>query len=196
MPNWCNNTLEITHKDPAMIERVRTAFKEGRLLEEFCPVPKSLHIVAGRVGDEAEQKKLEEDTAENIRVHGYGNWYDYCVNEWGTKWDVGGDDYNAPQDIPNGLIMSFDSAWAPPTAAYEKILDLGFSIRATYYEPGMCFCGIWEDGDDDFYDISDMTADQVEELLPEFLDDSYGISECIREYEEENAEEEEEEDRE
>jgi hypothetical protein len=190
MPNWCNNTLEITHEDPAMIERARKAFADGKLLEEFCPVPASLHIVAGRVGDEAEQKKLEEDTARNLEVHGYGNWYDYCVNEWGTKWDVGGDDLGPAQDIPNGLIMQFDSAWAPPTAAYEKMMDLGFSIRATYYEPGMCFCGIWEDGNDDFYEIGDMTADQVEEMLPEFLDESYGISECIREYEEENAEEE------
>jgi len=190
MPNWCNNTLEITHSDPAMIERARVAFKEGRLLEEFCPVPESLHIVAGCVGDPDEQKKLEEDTARNLEVHGYGNWYDYCVNEWGTKWDVGGDDYNAPQDIPNGLIMTFDSAWAPPCAAYEKMMDLGFSIRATYYEPGMCFAGIWEDGNDDFYEIGGMSANEVEDLLPEFLDESYGISECIREYEEEEEDEE------
>ena len=26
MPNWCNNTVEIYHDDPKMIERVRTAF--------------------------------------------------------------------------------------------------------------------------------------------------------------------------
>ena len=190
MPNSCNNTLESTHSDPSMIERAGVAFKEGRLLEEFCPVPESLHIVAGCVGDPDEQKKLEEDTARNLEVHGYGNWYDYCVNEWGTKWDVGGDDYNAPQDIPNGLIMTFDSAWAPPCAAYEKMMDLGFSIRATYYEPGMCFAGIWEDGNDDFYEIGGMSANEVEDLLPEFLDESDGISECIREYEEEEEDEE------
>jgi hypothetical protein len=192
MPNWCNNTLEITHSDPAMIERARVAFKEGRLLDEFVPVPKELHIVAGRVGDDSDPKQIELEAQEksNREKYGYATWYDYCVNEWGTKWDVGGDDYNAPQDIPNGLIMTFDSAWAPPCVAYEKMLDLGFSIRATYYEPGMCFCGVWEDGDDDFYDISNMTADQVEDLLPEFLDESYGISECIREYEEEEEEEE------
>jgi hypothetical protein len=192
MPNWCNNTLEITHSDPAMIERARVAFKEGRLLDEFVPVPKELHIVAGRVGDDSDPKQIELEAQEksNREKYGYATWYDYCVNEWGTKWDVGGDDYNAPQDIPNGLIMTFDSAWAPPCVAYEKMLDLGFSIRATYYEPGMCFCGVWEDGDDDFYDISNMTADQVEDLLPEFLNESYGISECIREYEEEEEEEE------
>ena len=82
MPNWCNNSVEIYHEDPAMIERARTAFNDGRLLDEFIPVPKDLHIVAGRVGDDSDeaQKKLLEDTERNLKVHGYGNWYDYCVN--------------------------------------------------------------------------------------------------------------------
>ena len=189
MPNWCNNTLELSHEDPAMIERAKKAFADGRLLDEFCPVPESLHIVAGSVGDPVEQKKLEEDTARNIEVHGYGNWYDYCVNEWGTKWDVGGDDYNAPQqDSPNKITMSFDSAWAPPCAAYEKMMDLGFSIRAYYYEPGMCFAGIWEDGIDSYYEYSDMTSAEVAECFPAELDEMFCISESMAEWEEENQE--------
>ena len=192
MPNWCNNTLELQHEDPAMIERAKQAFAEGKLLNEFCPVPESLHIVAGRVGadsDEA-QKQLEADTARNIELHGYGNWYDYCVNEWGTKWDVGGNDYNEPhQDSPNKITMSFDSAWAPPCAAMEKFMDLGFSVRLYYYEPGMCFAGIWEDGSDDFYEIGGMNSDQVAEELPSELDEMFCISETIAEYEEEENQE-------
>jgi hypothetical protein len=191
MPNWCNNTLEITHEDPAMIERVRTAFMAGRLLDEFVPVPKELHIVAGRVGADNDPKQIELEAQEkaNREKYGYTTWYDFCVNEWGTKWDVGGDDYNPPQDIPGGLIMSFDSAWAPPCMAYEKMLDLGFNIRATYYEPGMAFCGEWDNGNDDFYEIGGMSSEQVRDMLPEHLDDSYGISECIAEYEEEEKDE-------
>jgi hypothetical protein len=192
MPNWCNNTLELQHEDPAMIERAKRAFAEGKLLNEFCPVPESLHIVAGRVGadsDEA-QKQLEADTARNLELHGYGNWYDYCVNEWGTKWDVGGNDYNEPhQDSPNKITMSFDSAWAPPCAAMEKFMDLGFSVRLYYYEPGMCFAGIWEDGSDDFYEIGGMNSDQVAEELPSELDEMFCISETIAEYEEEENQE-------
>jgi hypothetical protein len=175
-----------------MIERARVAFKEGRLLNEFVPVPEDLHIVAGRVGDDdnPEQIALEAKEQANREKYGYATWYDFCVTEWGTKWDVGGDDCNECQDIPNGLIMCFDSAWAPPVNAYEKMLDLGFSIRASYYEPGMAFCGIWEDGSDDYYEIGGMTSDQVRDELPEHLDEAYGISECMAEYEAENAEEE------
>ncbi len=142
MPNWCNNYLELEHEDPAMIERARKAFAEGKLLEEFCPVPSSLHVVAGRVGDDTDPKQIELETQEaaNIATHGYANWYDYCVNEWGTKWDVGGEGDQASQDSPTDLRMNFDSAWAPPIAAMEKFQDLGFKVKLVYWESGMCFC--------------------------------------------------------
>ena len=189
MPNWCNNYLELEHEDPAMIERAKRAFGEGKLLEEFCPVPASLHIVAGRVGDGDEQKKLEEDTAENIRVHGYGNWYDYCVNEWGTKWDVGGEGDQATQVGPTDLRMNFDSAWAPPIAAMDKFQDLGFKVKLIYWESGMCYCGLFDENGDDYYDYSDMTADELEaEINPE-IDECMGIVENLRTWEEENEEE-------
>jgi hypothetical protein len=191
MPNWCNNYLELEHEDPAMIERAKKAFAEGKLLEEFCPVPASLHIVAGRVGDGDEQKKLEEDTAENIRVHGYGNWYDYCVNEWGTKWDVGGDGDQATVESPNSIKMNFDSAWAPPTAAMDKFMDLGFKVKLVYWESGMCFAGIYDENGDDYMDYSDMTADEVAESINPELDECMNIVECLREWEEENSEDEE-----
>ena len=190
MPNWCNNSVEIYHEDPKIIERVRTAFNDGRLLAEFIPIPQSLKIVAGCVGDPDEQKKLEEDTARNKEVHGYGNWYDYCVNEWGTKWDVGADG-NPAQDIPGGLMLGFESAWAPPCAAYDKLTEQGFRIRAMYFEPGMAFAGIWEDGIDDFYEYGGLDSAGIAEELPVELDEAFGISEDVAQWEAENAEEEE-----
>jgi len=191
MPNWCNNTLELQHEDPAMIARAKKAFAEGKLLNEFVPVPESLHIVAGRVGDDNDPKQIELKEAEirNLAIHGYATWYDFCVNEWGTKWDVGGNDYNEPQqDSPNKITMSFDSAWSPPCTAMEKFVELGFSVRLYYYEPGMCFAGIWEDGDDDFYELGNMSSTEVAEELPESLDEMFGISETIANYEEEENE--------
>ena len=142
MPNWCNNTVELYHDDPVMIERARKAFNDGALLNEFIPVPADLQIVAGCVGakDDPKQIALEEAEQRNIAKYGYKTWYDFCVAEWGTKWDVGADGYNA-DDIPGGLMLTFDSAWSPPVNAYEKLVDMGFSIRAMYYEPGMAYAG-------------------------------------------------------
>jgi hypothetical protein len=161
-----------------MIERVRTAFNDGRMLDEFIPVPKDLQIVAGCVGakDDPKQIELEAQELSNITTHGYKNWYDFCVNEWGTKWDIGADG-NPAQDIPGGLMLGFESAWAPPVGAYEKLTEMGFSIRAMYSEPGMAFAGIWEDGVDDFYDYSGLDSAGIAEELPEVLDEAFGISE-------------------
>ena len=188
MPNWCNNYLELEHEDPAMIERAKTAFADARLLAEFCPVPESLHIVAGSVGDPDEQKKLEEDTARNIATHGYGNWYDYCVNEWGTKWDVGGEGDQATVTGPNSISMGFDSAWAPPIAAMEKFQDLGFKVKRIYWESGMCFCGLFDENGDDYMDYSDMSADEVEASINPEVDECMCIVENLREWQEENQE--------
>ena len=190
MPNWCNNNLTLQHEDPAMIKRAAEALERGEFLAEFIPVPEQLQIVAGCVGDPDEQRKLEAQTKRNVEELGYGNWYDYCVGEWGTKWDVGAD---GSTDVhPDGKMLHtyFDSAWAPPVRAYEKLTELGFTVGAMYYEPGMAYCGTWdsETGDNE-YSLEGMSADQVADELPSELDEAFGISECIREYEEEETEE-------
>ena len=191
MPNWCANTVEISHPDPAMIERARKGFNEGKLLNEFLPVPEDLQITAGFLGkDTPEQAELERKEQENIRKYGYKNWYDWCVANWGTKWDVGGDGYEAQDDGKGGLVLTFDSAWAPPCDAYSALVEMGFAIRAYYYEPGMAFAGIWDNGDDDFYEYGGMNSEQIAEELPSELDEMFGISESAAEWEAENAEEE------
>jgi hypothetical protein len=186
MPNWCNNTLNIRHEDPAMIERAKAAFADGKFLNEFIPIPESLHIVAGSVPVDEEEAHETQKSA-NIAAHGHKDWYDFCVAEWGTKWDVGGGDASV-NDIEGGLMLGFDSAWAPPIAAYEKLMEQGFEILAYYYEPGMAFAGRWEDGCDDYYEYSGMTSDEIADTLPDDLDETFSISEQVAEYEEENIE--------
>jgi hypothetical protein len=190
MPNWCNNNLTLQHEDPAMITRAAEALERGEFLNEFIPVPKDLQITAGSLGDAEEQKQLEEATARNVEKYGYGNWYDYCVGEWGTKWDVGAD---GTTDVhPDGKMLHtyFDSAWAPPVTAYEKLTEMGFTVGAMYYEPGMAYAGIYdsETGDEE-YNLEGMSSQQVIDEIPAELDEAFGISECIAEYEAEETEE-------
>ena len=187
MPNWCNNSVEIYHADPAMIERVRKGFNDGGLLSELLPCPQELtDTVSGFMGED-KQAAHEAQQKANIEKHGYANWYDFCVNEWGTKWDVGADG-NPAQDIPGGLMLGFESAWSPPIAAYEKLTEMGFNIRAMYYEPGMAFAGIWEDGSDDYYEYSGLDSAGIAEELPAELDEAFCISESVAEWEAENEE--------
>ena len=188
MPNWCNNTLTLEHEDPAMIARAKAAFIEGKFLHEFIPVPLCLtETIAGAHSDPEKQAELEKSQQDNLNAYNYKNWYDFCVAEWGTKWDVGGGDgsYN---DIQGGLILTFDSAWAPPTGLYEHLHSLGYEVYARYYEPGMAFCGVFDNGVDDCFDYSGMNSDEIAEYLPEDLDDYFGISSMVADWESENQE--------
>ena len=189
MPNWCNNNLTLEHDDPAMIKRAYDALERGEFLQEFIPVPKELtDTVSGSYGDPVEQAKLEAQQKANVEKFGYSTWYDFCVNEWGTKWDVG--EQGCSDIHPDGRMLhaAFDSAWSPPVNAYQKLEAQGFRVEAQFYEPGMAFAGTYEDGSCDDINLEGMSADQIEQNYPE-LDESFGISESIREYERENEEE-------
>ena len=190
MPNWCNNHITLEHDDPTMIKRAFDAPERGEFLQEFIPVPKDLtETVSGFVGED-KQAAHEAQMEANKANHGYKDWYDFCVGEWGTKWDTGeqGNNDINPND-PKMLTAGFDTAWSPPVTAYEKLMDLGFRVKAMYYESGMNFAGIWEDGIDDCY--SDWGNSQgAKDTLPQELDDCFGISESQAEWEAENEEEE------
>ena len=189
MPNWCNNFVEISHEDPTKIRALADAMNRGEFCNEIIPVPEDLKIVAGSVGDPDEQAKLEAQTRANVDKHGYGNWYDFCVNRWGTKWDVGGDGQADVSDDGLSMNASFDSAWSPPVGVYEELVNQGYTVVGYYYESGMAFAGVYDNGSDEYWEIGGMSADEVADTLPSELDDMFCISEDIRSYQEEEEEE-------
>jgi len=140
MPNWCLNKLTVEHDDPAMVERFADAYNKGKTCNEFIPIPDGYY----------------DD----------GKWYDWCINNWGTKWDIGADVGTDKEEryglkatvVGNQVSCSFDSAWAPPLGLYEKLVELGYNVRATYFEPGMAFCGLYDNGVDNYieYKSKDM----------------------------------------
>ena len=194
MPNWCNNTVEINHKDPAKMEALVAAVNEGKFFNHVIPVPESLAIVAGRVGEDTDPKQIDLEAQEKLNEaqHGYKNWYDFCVNKWGTKWDTDAYEpveYDSEHD-KNGVTFGFDSAWAPPCGVYEELMAKGYTVRAYYYEPGMAFAGIYDENGDDCYDIGGYTSETVKDAIPESLDEMFGISETMAEYESMESEDE------
>lgn len=152
MPNWCSNTLRLEHEDPAEIARAVDAFKRGEFFQTMVPNPT-------------------------------GEWdYDWSVENWGTKWDVNGD--NDPMiESDTAAAFYFDSAWAPPCRAYDSMMEQGFRVYGMYYESGMCFAGIYDNGDDDYYEFSGQSSSAVADMLPTELDAEFGISEMMFEYE-------------
>ncbi len=189
MPNWCNNNATISHQDPEKIEALAQAIREDKFFNHVIPVPKELtETVAGSLGDEYAQELNQFKMELNRKYFGASDWYDFCVNRWGTKWEASLYDGSAVTVENNTIQLGFDTAWAPPIGIYEELMEQGFQVQAQYYEPGMGFVGEWNDGDDIYHELSGLTSSDVRDVIGEFLDDNFGISESMAEWEEENEE--------
>jgi len=128
MPNWTNCTLTVSGPCKAIddfMSRIKSKEKDENgkepvfSIESVYPIPKKLQDGDG--------------------------WYDWCVANWSTKWDV-----NSPElvELTSSthtckVLYSFMSAWAPPTNAIKKISEIfpWLKFKLVYYEGGMAFAG-------------------------------------------------------
>lgn len=142
MPNWCNNSITIqgpTETVKTLWEEAKTA-QDGEfgLLNAMVPMPQELEGTTSPSQD------------------GSMDWYQWRVNNWGTKWDISdeGLEFQDNGDGTAAIVGWFDSAWAPPIDAYNTWLDSNDNcdLHATYEEGGMDFAGIYSNGGDDYMD--------------------------------------------
>lgn len=186
-PNWCNNNLTISHKDPAMMERFKKASKTG-IMEEFFPTPQELKDTVSSPG--TDNKELQEKYAANLKKYGAESWYDWNVANWGTKWDFASEDCDNVDD--NTLFCYFDTAWGPPIEGYKKLNELGYSIEASYIETGCAFAGRYVDGEEEYvdYDFEDENwREGLSDELAEMLECEYDSFLSWKEYEKEQTNE-------
>lgn len=172
MPNWCNNVVTIKHKNKKALDRVAKAFNEERLCAEFIPIPKEL--------EEVNAPNNSPSRNELIEKYGEPDWYQFCVNNWGTKWDVSP---CCPAQLKeNEACLYFDTAWSPPTGLYDKLVEEGYNVDALYFEGGMGFYGRYLNGEDECTEFSSSKD------IPDYIDEVFCVREDMREYEEENEE--------
>ena len=181
MPNWCDNQITITGSK-SVIDKIEKIAKEekgaGGLLDFFHPMPKELRDTTA---DGSEDKKL-------LEKYGYSDWYGWACDNWGTKWDI--TEFYGVDRLGETLItFAFSSAWSPPVGAYEYFLakNEDCSLKAWYYEGGCDFMGVWEDGDDRCYECSTVGPKSDSPFYDhgdgKELDDYFGLTENLAEYE-------------
>lgn len=183
MPNWCNNKMTISHDDPEMIKKAQDAWNSGNFLATMIPDPDYSITPVAQTFPEISAKfaKTEEEKAEimaNKPTIRPDSWWDWRVQNWGTKWDIGFDaDLNNKAEVFNkSFDVFFDSAWSPPISAYEKLEEMGYKIYALYFESGCAFCGIYGNGYDECYNIEDFSEEWVDEHIPSEINEAFGIS--------------------
>lgn len=139
MPNWCMNNLTVTHPDSARLQEFCDAYNAGHVFRHYIPQPESLpagEVVA--LPDGTPVKTMSDDQLSWRLAH------------WGTKWDLDAPD--TPVSVSGDRVsVSFDTAWSPPVPFYQHLETLGYGVRGSYFEPGVGFCGVYENGDDDYY---------------------------------------------
>ena len=78
--------------------------------------------------DEQDISKAELAITAIVKT-GYANWYDWCVDNWGVKWDIDTVDFfnessfKDDEESQPDLIISFDTAWAPPVGILKRISE-------------------------------------------------------------------------
>ena len=186
MPNWCNNNISISGPTDTIKQLWEDANREdGGLLSAMAPQPENMFH--GNLG-QAEREQCAEQ--------GIPNWYDWQVNNWGTKWDVSTEGLEFT-DNGDGTAMIegwFESAWSPPIQAYETFCDDmdNCDLQASYHEPGMDFAGFWsKDEGDEFLDGCHeefkLPEDERSDLYNR-LDEEYNLSENYDMWDEEEME--------
>lgn len=166
MPNYCTNTLMLNEdSNDSILEVIKPYLNEsGHLsLELIRPIPDELKGTTSPTPKDIDpkvQKML-------VEKYGHDNWYDWCVDNWGTKWDC--DVYHSDE---KGI--GFSTAWSPPIGAIKTLAILtGRDFRLTYVEEGMDFCGEYFayknylENVDCEYSIEDAPDALKEELLGE-----------------------------
>ena len=130
-------------------------YSEIDKIAEYAFAPKHYGF---KVGDEINLKRVKilkvmekevtkseieegEKALLNEKLHGHKDWYNWSIENWGTKWDAGESGTN--QDTENVLDLSFDTAWSPPTPWLQKVTEKYRKLKFTleYTEEGMGFEG-------------------------------------------------------
>ena len=189
MPNWCNKNIKIEgpkDKIKNIWDTVQADPDKG-FFTHLVPMPKELE---GTTSPSSSAKKPQP------MIEGFDNWYDWRVENWGTKWELcefyGVDRQHLNDSLDESTIsFGFSSAWSPPINAYQTfIMNMSekkqdVSIKAYYYEGGCDFMGCWDNGDDDCYAPSDYksTDDFWQDGIGSTLDDTFNITESMAEYE-------------
>ena len=184
MPNWTDNHITISHPDKSLIDAIAaTQDTDKGVLHTIIPCPEELcddDLTTWSRGPEQEAR--DKKIAEMVKKHGFKSWYDWNIAHWGTKWDLCEPHIERIDD--NTVVITAQTAWSPPVAAFETMQKRGYKVRALYCGEGPEYAGIWDDGQDSYYNTTNGSK-AARAILPQELDDHFGIVDTLAEYEEE-----------
>lgn len=100
----------------------RSAEDALKALEDI-PAESEEIFLRQRTDIKRDEWELGKTAWHNIRQYGAPTWYDWAINNWGTKWNAYG--YGDDKiDYHNGDMLYFQTAWAAPHPVLAKLAEM------------------------------------------------------------------------
>lgn len=146
MPNWFYMTLEVNGKEEDILTFVRNVKGSKKYETEGCDFDFN-HFIPQP--DNLFRDNLSTDKEKELKQQGIPDWYNWNVDNWGTKWNAHCEivDFNG-----GDAVFHLETAWADPRPVIHKMIEmypnLSFIIEGE--EESQSY-GIYIDSAKDFY---------------------------------------------
>lgn len=156
MPNWCYNSLCVSGNKEILADFVSKTLVPCNMSSEeeydeshrftfniLHPLPKALEGGFSPLPklDGEDDIQYKERMAENVRLYGAEDWYDWNRYNWGTKWDASSTCIEELDD--NNFDLKFNTAWSPPIYWFEKVIPMypQLEFDLIFDEESQDYCG-------------------------------------------------------
>ena len=140
MPNWCYNRMNVTgdrdslvklteaitrKHDSSLAETTMSVEQVDYDLTVLFPVPDELRITAmffNTETDDPEYQELLKKYEANKAKYGHTTWYDWCIENWSTKWSPRIEEWTI-NDYSNGseIYAYYETAWSPADGLIREV---------------------------------------------------------------------------
>ena len=146
MPNWCENVVTVSGEKKEL-----NSFK--RFVKGTCTISTECIRQPPNANEAGNWETVTLKTPKTVKtpfsfksILPYADkWdYDWCVENWGVKWDL---DNETRVDEDDGYVeYCFDTAWGPPYGIHQTLVTLYPKLHITwfYHEPMMEVAGYLE----------------------------------------------------
>ena len=83
MPNWVYNNIEVEEKYTEKLKQI----SEKGFCNYFKPQPKAYEDTISPTPSKENNPDVYKLSQELLKLHGFENWYDWRLENWGVKWD-------------------------------------------------------------------------------------------------------------
>ena len=147
MPNWCYNRVSIYSENIDQVTELFDIFNNAEPFNTLIPSPKWSETP----NEDGELPVLEEHKDSDGKVlfttHKFpksgktdDRWYDWQINNWGTKWEPAEVDV---EQCDEELEITFNTAWSPPEDICRAIRNQFPDVTVSWFydEPSMEVAG-------------------------------------------------------